>query len=85
MTFGGVNGKQEPVDTVEIYDVDKKEWEGSDVVDTMRERVLGLSAVLRGQCSVFFCYVHTYFQTYPCNQKTPRNGLFIFKYLDFYR
>ena len=54
MTFGGVNGKQEPVDTVEIYDVDKKEWEGSDVVDTMRERVLGLSAVLRGQCSIFF-------------------------------
>ena len=49
MTFGGVNIKQEPVDCVEIYDVEKKDWQGTEAIDTMRERVLGLSGVMHGK------------------------------------
>ena len=56
MTFGGVDVKQQPTDTVEIYDVQKKDWQGeSDKIDPMREKVLGLSAVLRGICTVLMC------------------------------
>lgn len=49
MTFGGVNMKQEPTDTVEIYDTERKDWQGAEEkIDTMIEKGLGLSGVLRG-------------------------------------
>lgn len=49
LTFGGVNVKQEPTDVVEIYDTSTKDWQGAaEKVETMTERLLGLSAVVKG-------------------------------------
>ena len=45
VAFGGVSTSQEPLDSVEMYDVDKKVWT---VMESMKERLLGISCVVRG-------------------------------------
>jgi hypothetical protein len=43
--LGGVSVKQMPLDVVEIYDPEKNEWSAG---DSMKEPLMGVSAVVRG-------------------------------------
>ena len=50
VALGGVNTSQEPMDAVEIYDIEKKKWLGADDgIETLKDRLLGLSGVVRGK------------------------------------
>ena len=60
VALGGVNTNQEPVDSVEIYDIEQKKWMGAvDGIETLKDRLLGLSGVVRGkqkQLSCWYCW-----------------------------
>ena len=48
--LGGVNTSQEPMDAVEIFDIEKKKWAGAeDGIETLKDRLLGLSGIVRGK------------------------------------
>ena len=46
IVMGGVAVNQEPLDVVEIYDTETKQWSSA---DSMIDRLLGLSGVVRSK------------------------------------
>lgn len=46
VTMGGISAAQQPLDVVEVYDTVEKKWTQR---DPMRDKLLGLSSVVRGE------------------------------------
>lgn len=46
VAMGGVSTKQVPLDAVEIYNIETNEWSTG---DTMKEKLMGISSVVRGR------------------------------------
>lgn len=53
VAMGGVSTTQEPLDVVEIYDIEKKKWTTG---ETLKEKLLGLVAVVRGKVKLTRCH-----------------------------
>ena len=56
VAMSGVAVDQSPLDTVEVYNISAKKWETK---DTLKEKLLGLSAVVRGRSLSYFNRVYS--------------------------
>ena len=51
VAMGGIDTEQVPLDVVEVYDITAKKWETK---ESLKEKLNGISAVVRGKCYVLF-------------------------------